>query len=288
MLRPPDLPFGRLDFISHLSTVFRGWIGLAFLGVPFGFAQTGLVASTLVLFALSALAAYCASLVLHCKYAIRKSMGPASCESYADVAAHVFGARFSVVVDMIFFATQFGFCVSYCIFVLQTFHQYRSKALVLMGALLMVGVPENLPKRGWLGPLGSLCMLVGIAAVLKSFTEYLADATLSSFTDVLDTTWPKVPLFIGTATSAVCGIGLVVPFESSLQQQRSSPLTTRYYIIVLYTAVALSFVVLATFGIIGAVAHGTDTNVIITNNLPFFSLIKRGKFDWDMFCKLDH
>lgn len=50
----------------------------------------------------------------------------------------------------------------------------------------------------------------------------------------------------------MCGIGLVLPFESSLQAVHPSPKTTMYYSNVLLGAVGLTFVILASFGHLGS------------------------------------
>jgi amino acid permease len=48
-------------------TIFRGWIGAAFVSMPYGFMASGYVVATLSLLFLGALSAYCAMLTLRVK-----------------------------------------------------------------------------------------------------------------------------------------------------------------------------------------------------------------------------
>ncbi len=48
-------------------TVFRGWIGAAFVSMPHGFMASGYVWATLTLLFLGALSAYCAMITLRVK-----------------------------------------------------------------------------------------------------------------------------------------------------------------------------------------------------------------------------
>ncbi len=83
-----------------------------------------------------------------------------------------------------------------------------------------------------------------------------------------------VPLFIGTACSAMTGIGLVIPFEAALYQQigtaptfGSVSFTTRLFVKCMYGAVALSTVILILFGLGGSFTFGQATSGIITLSL---------------------
>jgi len=83
------------------------------------------------------------------------------------------------------------------------------------------------------------------------------------------------PLFIGMATGAVSGIGLVIPVEASLHVQAgvrptfgSIPPASKTFIRILWVAVTLSTFILLVFGLVGVFTFGSETAAVITGNLP--------------------
>lgn len=82
-----------------------------------------------------------------------------------------------------------------------------------------------------------------------------------------------IPLFIGMAANAMCGIGFVLPFEVSLQERQQNQIedysasVSSYAMRVIYAAVGVCCVVLVSFGMLGSQTYGESTMAVLTLNL---------------------
>lgn len=79
--------------------------------------------------------------------------------------------------------------------------------------------------------------------------------------DIRGVNWSKLPIFFGMAVYCYEGIGLVIPIESSMKNPNR-------YLTLLFSAMATISLLLISFGSIGYVAYGDDTQGIITTDLP--------------------
>ena len=105
-------------------TLFRGWIGAAFVAMPFGFSSAGLLFAAIAVAVTGWLSAHCARLLLICKvwrnffffflfltFTLQyRRVGVDA--SFAAVAEDVLGPSARGLVDFLLVFCHAGFCVS--------------------------------------------------------------------------------------------------------------------------------------------------------------------------------
>lgn len=255
-------------------TLFRGWLGCAFVSMPFGLSQAGGVSAVAILVAASALSAYCAVLLLRCKYEDRDGHVMAT---YAHVAQRVLGPRGALLLDALVAFCQAGFCISYVIFVLNNLAWLfpggnpHTMNLMLMALLVSLVVAFSSPTRVSL--ISTVASIVVIGGLVLCFSAF--DWTFPMAYEVPSFRLAGIPLFVGMATGAVCGIGIVLPLEAGMYEQANvrptlgnlSPVT-QAFIRALCWAIGASTLVLISFGLVGSWTYGNATMAVITGNLP--------------------
>jgi hypothetical protein len=272
--------FGFCCFMFFLS---------AFVGMPFGVVSSGFLSSTLCLVVLGWMSAYCASLMLYCKY---KRVGLSA--TFSDLAEHVLGAKGVVLLDFLLMFCQTGFCMSYVIFIERNvglaFPSVNGPffSLALQFALVvLVLAAQTAEKLSLLATLSSVLVFVGLCLCVPAFSLNLAS-------QVPAVTLSGIPLMLGMACSAmtvfclffgsffffiivfcqgnrnrvspgICIVKLLLlnfcclnAWFSRYNQIGTHPtfgdvsLTTRIFVRALYMAVGLTTIVLVAFGIAGA------------------------------------
>lgn len=252
-------------------TIFRGWIGAAFVSMPYGFSHSGYVLATVTLLLLGWLSAYCAKLVLLAKY---RRVGVHA--TYADLAEHVMGPRGVQALDALLLFCQSGFCVSYVIFIEHTLRALWSSLNVRLLALLLKVLLASLvlvaPHPRSLAHFSAVASALLFGGLMLCFSAF--DWSLEATREISPVNVAGIPLFVGMACSAMTGIGIVVPFEAALYDQIQTvasfgriSFTTRVYLKCLYIAVALSTVILIAFGLAGSFTFGGATAAVISANL---------------------
>ncbi len=264
--------------VVHLATVLRAWMGLAFVGMPYGFARAGWAASTVVLIAAGLASAHCAALLVQCKHVLRARRSVA-CSSYADVVTLTWGTG-AAALDAALFFTTYGFCVSYCMYLLHSWGPDALHALLLTVVLAPMMFVEDIARLGPSSVVGSSAMFVALLLCFYAFDWRSLLTLWSGAPRIAAVDLPGLPVFVGMATTATCGIGFVLPFEESLQraavaahppggalQCDHSPQVAHYYLRLLWSAVALCCAILVSFGLLGAQTYGRGTLAVVTLNM---------------------
>ncbi|XP_064621004.1 uncharacterized protein LOC135483870 isoform X2 [Lineus longissimus] len=121
--------------MGDFSNIVKAFIGSNYLGLPFGFFQSGLLLGCISLVIIVAVTDHCCQLIVKCKKYLVEEL----CEKYerenseeddgtyrqhlqrdlryADIGGLCFGKWGIVIVDVFLLITQTGFCVAYFIFV---------------------------------------------------------------------------------------------------------------------------------------------------------------------------
>ena len=269
---------GRKQFLYHFATVFRSWIGLAFIGMPYGFMRAGWLGAILILVYMSAVSAYCSMLLVQTKYLVRQRQGGAAqqCVGYGDVVLHVFGGG-SAALDATLFFTTYGFCVSYCMFLLENLAS-SLKGFLLAALLTPMMFIEDISKLGPSSFAGSAAMF-GALFLCYCVFDWQSLLALFSTPRIPAVDIQGLPVFVGMAATATCGIGIVLPFEESLQRGRlatespgdlhsdHSAQIVQYFFQILWAAVGVCSVILISFGLLGSQTYGHATRAVVTLNM---------------------
>ena len=213
-----------------LLTIFRGWIGAckqkclvvvlfvfflffscffffffffffyrsAFVGMPYGVVAAGYLWSAVSIALLGWLSAYCANLVLICKY---KRVGPNA--SFADLAEHVMGHRGVILLDFLVVFCQIGFCMSYIIFIERNVQSllpnvnmpFASLALQCLLVFLVI-VTSGPNVLSGIATISSLLVFGGLCLCLPYFSWKLSSEVSAIHP-------AGIPLLLGMACSAM-------------------------------------------------------------------------------------
>lgn len=211
-----EISVSPLRIASLFLTLFRGWIGASFVGMPFGFLaagkqlafvaffslplikEKGHVWATLILVVLGFLSAYCANLVIICKY---KRVGVSA--TFADLALQVLGPNGAVFLDFLLVFCQAGFCVSYVIFIernLVSIFPTASATVLSVGLQLSLGVlvllTHDATRLSLMATVSSFLVFAGLSLCVPLLSFNLS-------TEVAASRLSGVPLVLGMACSAM-------------------------------------------------------------------------------------
>ena len=212
--------------------------------------------------------------------------------TYQDVIFRLWGWGGKILVLTFLFLTQFGFCVGYFVFLIQTTLTMIHPSLYLSSltppwiirwvlpfvigcVFMLLLIPTVLLKRVKLmSPISALAntfIVIGLllfsAYNMSVLGERAVEAeqtgNLHNFFEntSLVNIW-TFPLFFGIMTSSFEGIGLVIPISHSMHQYSSR------YRVLLHVVIAILLGILVFFGAGSYIAFQEDTQQVITANLP--------------------
>ena len=261
----------RLTFFERASlflSIFRSWIGCSFIAISYGYFRAGWVAATVLLIFYGYLSAKSSAILLRIKYEFLRD----SQLSYGGVGDKLF-RRGGAVLDSLLVFAQLGFSIAYVIFIVSNVIDMipglnpHAVVLLLMIVLSPLCAIDDMRKLSALSSLASVLMFVGLVYCFMSFESVGAGRG-----PVVAVQWYGVPIFIGMSSSAMMGIGVVLPMEADLQKrfamsQFAGPSVTKLFVSYLNAAVGLSCVILIVFGFYGYLSYGALTESVITINL---------------------
>ncbi|CAK8697537.1 unnamed protein product [Clavelina lepadiformis] len=191
---------------------------------------------------------------------------------YGDVGYYAYGQSGSALVDVAIIVSQTGFCCAYLIFIIENMAQYISSSNQ-MGGLNV----QKLILASLLLPLCFLCFLrhlhkLAVFSLFADFANIFAYSivfwfdfeekhTVSVHPKEMDLT--GFPFFAGMAVYCYEGAGMILSLESSMAVEVRSKFRP-----IFKGAMLLITTLYIVFGICGYLSFGSDTNQIITLNLP--------------------
>ena len=99
----------KLGTVETAFTIFKAFVGLGVLQLPAQFYATGKYTQPTLMIGSLVLSLYCVGLLLE--------VADLVASSYPAIAQEVFGTWLKVIVDILIFFSQFGFCVNYVYFI---------------------------------------------------------------------------------------------------------------------------------------------------------------------------
>lgn len=257
-----------------LANIFIAVVGSGVLGLPYTFMKSGWLFGVCTLFSIALLTYYCMMLLVHTRRKLESVNGYSKITSFGDLGFCVCGSIGRLCVDFMIILSQAGFCVSYMIFISNTFaHLFNSassqaqtfmgltpKKWYIWGCLPFQLGLNSIPTLTHLAPmsifadvvqLGAMGVVMGKDAVIIAENRPVVQAFGG---------WSVFFYCVGVSVYSFEGIGMVLPLESETRNKKS-------YGLVLGLAMGLISVLYAIFGVMGYLAFGNETRDIITTNI---------------------
>lgn len=257
-----------------LANIFIAVVGSGVLGLPYTFMKSGWLFGVFTLFSIALLTYYCMMLLVYTRRKLESLNGYSKINSFGDLGFSVCGSIGRLSVDIMIILSQAGFCVSYMIFISNTFahllNSSSSQAQTYWGLTpnkwyiwavfpLQLGV-NAIPTLTHLAPLsifadivqlGAMGVVMGKDAIVIAHNKPVVQAFGG---------WNVIFYCIGVCTYSFEGIGMVLPLETETKNKKG-------YGLVLGLAMGMISFLYGLFGVMGYLAFGNETRDIITTNI---------------------
>jgi len=256
--------------VGDIGNMLKAFIGLNFLYVSYAFAHAGLIRGTIGLILIALITEHCCLLLVQVKNQMPEAEDPSFRITYGDLGKYVLGGIGEKLVNGALILTQFGYCTGYLIFLGQTLHDLFGASvspsvfvLIPLPILIPLSMLRSLRSLAPFSLAANFSLLIGFIAVISYIGSHFKwQPSSPSIT--------QFPIFFGQITSALEGIGLVVPVEQSMKSRK-------HFKIVIEVAIGILSGVLLVVGALGFVTFGADTRSIIVLNMgssPVVGLVK--------------
>jgi len=218
-----------MSMLGHFANVFKAFIGLNYLSLPYAMHLAGLWAGLVGLAVVALFTQMGCLLLVRCKSTINerqdKLCKPSGARdagivhTYGDVAGAIAGIWAQRTVDVLLVLTQFGFCVGYMIFLASTLsHLVDALSVAACVAIFFPAVCaltfiRSVAALRPFSMLANASLLVGFVVVVVLNTRHIAQHGQAHAAGV---NWSGLGTFFGLATSSYEGIGCILPIEESL------------------------------------------------------------------------
>lgn len=256
------------ELVTDVANMLKAFIGINIMVVAYAFAKAGLIRGIFGLIVIAILTERCCMMLVHVKDAMPLPVADDDSSNaarvrhvptYGNIARFAGGLTLELIVNVSLVVTQFGYCVSYLIFLSTTMHDLLSSTgpvwIFVFFPLPVLAALSFLTSIRSLGPFS----LFANAALLGSCVAVVAFISVHFKWSPPTPSLSTFPLFFGQMTAALEGIGLVIPIQSSMTDPSRFPLVLRLSLLVLT-------IVLMTVGILGSITFGNHTRSIILLN----------------------
>eukprot|EP00698_Gefionella_okellyi_P019263 TRINITY_DN5882_c0_g1_i1.p1 TRINITY_DN5882_c0_g1~~TRINITY_DN5882_c0_g1_i1.p1 ORF type:complete len:440 (-),score=92.84 TRINITY_DN5882_c0_g1_i1:1310-2629(-) len=246
-----------------VANIVKSFIGAGMLGMPYAYSEGGYAASLVLLIAMSILNGHTIMLMVRCKNELPKGVPP----TYEGIGRAAGGLIGETATHISVTATQLGFCASYVVFIgqnmvlilkhfgLDTF-AFATWPWIVLPLFVVLSWIRHLKYLAPFSLVANLCLVFGVVSVSVRSAQHLGEYGIPH--DLSAISFGGLPVFIGVATFAFEGVGLVLPIENAMKSPEKFP---RLF------GVSLVFVTIlvASFGLFNYLAWGSWTPNVITN-----------------------
>ena len=245
------------------------------LAIPSGFLLCGLIAGPVIMLFVAFVSIYCCLLLDKARDKLRHKYFCDKYHTYGMISEYVGGTVLRGVVEFGLLVGQIGSVTSYVIFacanlvpVAKAVFGYNVPfylfALALYPVLCALCWIRNMRSIAPISGVANGVFIMGLLAIMTYETWFV----LGSGAWTWRATWinlPGIPLFIGVAVYCMATISTALPVENNMRDpaQFSWFFSATMYLVLL---------LLSVFGSFGYVAFGSDTQDVITLNLPATSI----------------
>ena len=248
---------------SYANT-FIAFIGAGILGLPYAFSQVGVMLGLIILCSVAVISTYTMLLLVTTKDKLVRDglVDGGSVITYGVLGKVLLGERGKSFVDFCLVFSQVGFSIAYLVFICQNFNDmfgWSNGRVVFLAfpALCLLVMLRSLKKLAPFSLIADVANLIGLATVYLVDFEYvpLQHHSITQFD------WSAFFFFVGVSVYCYEGFGLILPLENAMQDKKKFPR-------VLKNTITVVTGLYASFGIFGYLAFASDTNEIITLNMP--------------------
>ncbi|XP_043841318.1 proton-coupled amino acid transporter 1-like [Dromiciops gliroides] len=292
---PDPSPFQKvkgLTWFQALIHLLKGNIGTGLLGLPLAVKNAGLLIGPVSLLLLGIVAVHCMGILVRCAhhlchrlqkpfldygeavmYGLKASPSP-WLQNHAIWGRHLVG--FFLIL------TQLGFCCVYVVFLADNIKQVIEAAnatttncysnetvtlthtmdsrfymLSLLPFLVLLVFVRNLRILSIFSMLANICMFISLVMIYQYTVQDIPDPkNLPLFAE-----WKTFPLFFGTAIFAYESIGVVLPLENKMKNNKHFPA-------ILYGGMTMITILYISLASLGYLKFGAAIQASLTLNLP--------------------
>ncbi|KAK2748316.1 neutral amino acid transporter [Myotisia sp. PD_48] len=251
------------DSTGAVMLLLKSFVGTGVLFLPKAFLNGGMLFSSVVLVAISALSYYCFILLVNTRNKVHGSFG--------DIGGALYGKHMRNIILSSIALSQFGFVSAYMVFVCEnlqafvlsvtdcdTFMPIKYIILLQLIIFLPLSLIRDIAKLAFTALVADVFILMGLVYLYGYGIKSIAEngvAEIQAFNPAAYT------LLIGTAIFSFEGIGLVIPIQESMKRPEKFPRVLALVMVVI-TAIFLSM------GVVGYATFGPDTKTVVILNLP--------------------
>ncbi|KAI5290661.1 neutral amino acid transporter [Ascosphaera aggregata] len=244
--------------------LLKSFVGTGVLFLPRAFLNGGILFSTIVLIAISAVSYWCFCLLIKTR---ERQEG-----SFGDIGGALYGKHMRRVILLSIVLSQIGFVAAYIVFVSTNFQAFVLSAsncrdyvdlkwfiLLQLIVFLPLSLIRDISKLGFTALVADAFILLGLLIIYGfNFETIISNHGAADVVAFNNVNWS---LMVGTAIFTYEGVGLIIPIQESMKNpQQFKPVLALVMVIV--TGVFVSM------GMSGYAAFGSKTETVVILNLP--------------------
>ncbi|KAF3481625.1 vacuolar amino acid transporter 3 [Arthroderma uncinatum] len=243
--------------------LLKSFVGTGVLFLPRAFLNGGMVFSSIVLVAISALSYYCFILLVNTRNKINGSFG--------DMGGVLYGEKMRKIILLSVALSQLGFVAAYIVFVSQnlqafilsvsnceTFMNIKYVIMMQLIIFLPLSLVRDISKLAFTALIADVFILLGLVYLYGFGISTIMEQGVA---DIQPFNPKSYTLLIGTAIFTFEGIGLIIPIQESMKRPEKFPGVLALVMVVI-TVVFLSM------GVVGYATFGSATETVVILNLP--------------------
>jgi len=244
--------------------LLKSFVGTGVLFLPKAYLNGGMLFSNVILLFVAALSYYCFVLLVNSKLAVDASFG--------DIGGILYGKWMRTVILSSIVISQIGFVAAYIVFTsenLQAFFQAVTDCAdpipipILILAQMVFFLPfsllRDISKLGFTALVADAFILIGL--VYLYYYDIYTIAKQGGISDIINFNKNSWTLFIGTAIFTFEGIGLILPIQESMKNQKQFPAVLAVVMVIITT-------IFISMGALSYAAYGSATKTVVILNLP--------------------
>ncbi|KAL2610140.1 hypothetical protein R1flu_028713 [Riccia fluitans] len=255
---------GRASTFKTFFNIIISIVGAGVLGLPYTFRVSGWAVAAGCVTTSAVLSYYCMMHLVRCREKLQRG-GRRIIQNYGDLGDAAFGNWGRQFVDIMVLISQSGCCVAYLIFIGRNassvfagdIREYRYFIALIFPFEVLLSWVRSLSGLAPYSIIADVCNVLAMAVVLKDdFHDFQGFSEIKALTS-----WGAMPFAMGVAVYCYEGFGMTLTLHASMKKpsEFSRILGIAFLVI---TGLYLSF------GFIGYMAYGEETQDIITLNLP--------------------
>lgn len=244
--------------------LLKSFVGTGVLFLPKAYLNGGMLFSNLVLIFVALLSYYCFVLLVNTRLNVEGSFG--------DIGGILYGRWMRNTILTSIVISQIGFVAAYIVFTsenlkafilavsnCQTDIDIKWLILMQMTIFLPFSLLRDISKLGFTALIADAFIMIGLAYLY--YYDILTIVNQGGVADIINFNSNSWTLFIGTAIFTFEGIGLIIPIQESMKDQRKFPKVLGLVMIIIS-------VIFISMGALSYAAYGSKTETVVILNLP--------------------